>query len=310
MAGRMFPLMCLVQGLAVAGHIVRRAVQPALVAVDTSVDEYASQSEDLAETSYAGAHLKVPGDVHYFQVPKTGSTNYYSRLQVCARQAGLKYHSHGDAACATGLLNNAAYDDMYDPSDNETRNCNASYARTRWPNAKFVAVIREPCERFMSVFWHLKRILEADPRSGSFKLKQLTTRSGSFKLKSMTSELDLLDWINETMQGCPQSGDDVKETRCMVEAISNNFKVAHRVVLWPQAMFFESQTTPVCYDANPHVFDARMKEAFAGSCDVSSWHTSRLLNRHPHPTQIDAVTCKRVKDLYTADARWWSKSCT
>jgi hypothetical protein len=301
--------MCLVQTIA-AHNIVRRAtakpydmavsvngadVEDSMLAIDTM------QAETESTLPF---HLEFRGepDLHYFRVPKSGSSAYYESLQACANKSGLVYHRHGDG-CASNLVGNISSKlRPYDPSDPHTRLCNASYVRTQSPNAKFIAVIRDPCERFMSSYWHIAR--QKLPSE-----KALYRSFGPTGLPPWKSEAELVDWINETTKHCPRSGDDVQETRCMVEAISNNFKVTHRVILWPQAMFLEKQTMPICYHSDHEVFKTRMQKAFSGSCDVSHFQAGVMGNIYEHPAELKPDLCERVKDLYRADTRWWSKSC-
>jgi hypothetical protein len=240
--------------------------------------------------------------VHYFRIPKTGSTSSKCALRMC--DDFVEYHDHGDG-CGTVLENPKykgtvwsqvfGYIPRYEPSDLATTKCNATYVRTLFPDAEFKAVIRDPCQRFASVYEHLARAI---------RVKWIESNTLG---QPWTDHTDLLDWINSTTQHCRWSGNDVDDTHCFVKAISDNFTSPHRVVLWPQAMFLEAQSKPICYNTDVATFNDRMKSSFSNWCEV--FKQSEPLNNFNYSREIAPSTCARVLELYRMDARWWSTFC-
>merc|ERR1712050_276847 len=78
------------------------------------------------------------------------------------------------------------------------------------------------------------------------------------------SERDFLQWLDSFVSKCPKFDGSWKRVLCMVKNINDGYHSAHRVIIYPQAFYFASKTTVVCF--SPTTLNSRLNHVFSKFC--------------------------------------------
>ena len=258
-----------------------------------------SQATALVSPPRTPAPPLLHAPVHYFRVPKTGSSLIVEALlpeMQCDTEVVV--HDHGDGC-------------------RDLSWCYGSHAH--WQRLKSFTVMREPCDRFVSVVDHMRAeaptfLRDAQPLLG-FKNAQRERSSDNF-----TIEL-FLDWLGAARnqlssgRGCPRGGAGVL---CTVRAVNAAYDRPERVVLWPQAFFTPPHAPVLCFS---HAHLANRVTNLVGNmvgdgCRVRQpkvGEENPRVNTRPEARTSRAVLTKRlcgaIRELHDEDARLWDASC-
>ena len=225
--------------------------------------------------------------VHFMRVPKTGST---SALEILENDSCFKRRVH-----------------IHDHKNGclDLQSCNGS-CLSPLPSASF-AVIRDPCARFLSVTAHMQLVQSPVLDLGQPSFSQSVEK--------------LLDFYRGS--GCRGNTDPVCLTKYINRFTTANFTSPkntipmwmHRVILYPQSFYVGRDTEIVCFkndDILPDLFErlsgpARCNLPKAVVEEIEGRSISKMNN--PHPTKVDPLVCKEVRDLLACDTSMWDRSC-
>eukprot|EP00931_Biecheleriopsis_adriatica_P081380 TRINITY_DN54708_c0_g1_i1.p1 TRINITY_DN54708_c0_g1~~TRINITY_DN54708_c0_g1_i1.p1 ORF type:complete len:388 (+),score=36.99 TRINITY_DN54708_c0_g1_i1:86-1249(+) len=145
-----------------------------------------------------------------------------------------------------------------------------------------LAVMREPCERFLSLYIHLRYVDKGD-------------------IGKLTID-ELLDYSAQVFAKCPD-GDLV----CKHSQLLKNYASAHRTFLLPQMYFVASRTRILCYSKDS--LNSELNHAFGEICPCFHLSAASRENVATYNETLSASQCQRVKQIFIEDERGWSANC-
>lgn len=241
--------------------------------------------------------------VHYFRIPKTGSSAT-TKLLLPKLGCHLIMHGHGDGGVDLQWLSGLHF--------------------RMPPNERSIVTIREPCQRFSSVHRHMLR--------ASTMYSRLVTRHAG---RSTPAELhgvrkvappavpsydDAISWLSHhaNARGCYN-----QSVTCFARAINDALADQHRVILWPQRFYIPKERVAIiCHGTQMMARHFAVHLQKLTKCKAKLEDINELLStglerinvgsvadgRQPEP--MSKVTCSRVRQLYSADARLWDETCS
>jgi len=227
--------------------------------------------------------------VHYMRVPKTGSTSAMEIIRSLKNESScfgenIKVHNHVDGCQKLNV-------------------CNGSHIP---PLDASIAVLREPCERFLSVVAEVV----AHPRSKD-PFKHAVWWAGDWNA-AYESVFNFLETSNCTANSDP---------KCLVDFLNlekHQYLGKTLVILYPQSFFINSATTDVVCSkgkAAGVVEAVRNTLVRSSGCILqinrdSENTTSSWKNRKEHPLNMTSSQCHKVHGLFVSDAHMWKIRCT
>jgi len=220
--------------------------------------------------------------VHYMRVPKTGSTSAMEIIRSLKNESScfgenIKVHNHVDGCQKLNV-------------------CNGSHIP---PLDASIAVLREPCERFLSVVAHMQS--RNNPKH---------PLNNAARFRSLESVFNFLEASN--CKGNP-------DPKCLVDFINLDKSLGgHRVILYPQSFFINSATTDVVCSKEKAagVMEAVRSTLVRSSGCISPINrysenaTSSWKNSGEHPLNMTSSQCDKVLGLFVPDAHMWKRRCT
>jgi hypothetical protein len=244
---------------------------------------------------------------YYFRVPKTAST---SAMAVIEADACLTKHveirDHGDGCINLWKCNGTCLPVL--PALTAETN---PWAYASFPTSpqiariRSVAVLREPCERFLSSVSHLQGMVQV------YVLPSQTSRLVSWHDTVESLLMILRDRDPTTSRGCANSTDP----SCLVRIINAQTAIlgSHRVIIYPQAFFMHPHTDIVCSGGKSSdvIKPLYTLLAQATGCDEGNMVDVALnhSNKKPHPSLLSTAQRTEIRELYRPDVLLWNRHC-
>ena len=251
-------------------------------------------------------------DLHYYRTPKTGSSALLTRLKATARPVPCNFGAACTAEADTRIFErDCGASRLRVLIHDHTGGCkgDACNGSMQWPS---FAVLREPCERFVSVLDQISALPMAPRELGE-------SFAGRHNETAAFAAL-----VTRLLDGC--AGDDVG---CAVRTLRGRVTGDTRVFLYPQAYFVAAshpRDAVVCYDASRlgERLDAYLARRTRCRPDKGSRAAvfggglqKRNTRRHsaeprssPGQERAAAAWCQQVRTrLYVRDAQLWDEQC-
>jgi len=208
----------------------------------------------------------------YFRVPKTGSMMLIPLLQQQQCTERLTVHDHSHCCSDSSWCNGAAFDER-----------------------GAFAVLREPCERFVSQLDHMRRVDYA--------------RFG---------RMAPLDFARFLWQATGNG--TCADAQCRTREVSIAYRSRHRFILWPQAFYLPPSGDVVCYHQEhlrarlAHFLWARsicdVRGALAGTHRVNDKFSTQLAPNATHFSDVQRTdVCAHVARIFPEDVMLWDLHC-
>lgn len=251
------------------------------------------------QTLLNGLRRNASGNVpiaHFFRVPKTGSTHAVERL-LPLMQCRMVVHDHGDGGVNLAWMAGKHHRDAEEH------------------NEPMLATLREPCERFGSLYNHLRNNEHLSRLVSSHSARRNAHDS---PVSSSFSMADLLSFLQHTKA---QSGCEPKlaGVDCFVRAINRVVPSVHRVVLWPQAFIWPQRGTAICYDRMLYVRRfyygvSALTRCTGGPLSKKVFQEFVNARRDADRSYFRSATtnpqlCSEVRSIYDADEDLWQSKC-
>jgi len=189
---------------------------------------------------------------HFFRIPRTGSSSAIRLIQPC--KLALHDHNHCGFANGTWCIGDA------------------------WRHVDSFAVLREPCDRFESMYAQLSPKAWLDPTG-----------------RALRSLAKFVDWANATLGPSACSSDSVG---CPVEKSRSLTSTVHRVITWPQAYFISDRTRLGCFHKQ-HLWQRLLRVAQCTPSGDLGWHMPAYI---PNPDPLSPSSLNPVHTI--GDLGW------
>ena len=176
---------------------------------------------------------------HFFRIPRTGSSSAIRLIQPC--KLALHDHNHCSFANGTWCIGDA------------------------WRHVNSFAVLREPCDRFESMYTQL------------LPKRRWLDRTG----RALGSLSTFVDWANATLGPNACSSDSVS---CPVQRSRSLTGTVHRVITWPQAYFISERTRLGCFHKQ-HLWQRLLRVAQCTPSGELGWYAGYKPNLDPNPNE-------------------------
>jgi len=226
--------------------------------------------------------------MHFTRVPKTGSSALERVL------------SSGQYPCITGKVH---FLDHGDGCEHLGR-CNGSCLSRA---TRHFMVLREPCQRFLSMVGHMQmstpELIPSDKMKFGGVPWEISVRT-------------LLDFLWRGID-CLNASDP----HCLVRFINSQSAVLgrHRVILYPQSFFSNEHTEVICFRDKKNDILPPLFRVFANTtgCPIptylfeSSDETTggHFFNLRQHSENASQEMCQHIQAIYRADVVMWNKFC-
>ena len=243
--------------------------------------------------------------VHIFRIPKTGTTHLMDQV-LPVMGCRTVVHDHGLGGLDLAWISGMSY-------------------RFDEPNEPALVTIREPCERFVSQYAHLKRLRTF--RELSARVWQADGRAGTDGTNTSDPDVMSMDetiaWLQRVKQRCAASP---YEVHCFVRAINQAFPTVDRVLLWPQGFYFpQERGVAVCYDRRflvrrfTHQINAvtscnssfeQLVRSHAGRAAIFGQRSNEAAPQSARAhMKISESQCAAITRLYGLDNSLWKSWC-